>query len=69
MPPTPILFSPVGDVLARILIKAAEAGSIKGLLSNFRNEDIISLQHADDTIIFSDRPYPSPKSEVHSSVV
>jgi len=36
----PILFIRVGDVLTRMLIKAAEADSIKGLLSDFRNKGV-----------------------------
>jgi hypothetical protein len=49
-----LLFNLVGDVLTRILVKGAREGLIKGLDHNFRNGGIISLQYADDTILFSD---------------
>jgi hypothetical protein len=52
-PISPMLFNLVGDVLIRMLPKAAEQGLVKGLLTNFRKEGVISLQYADDTIIFS----------------
>jgi hexokinase len=48
-----MLFNLVGDVLTRMLLKAAEQGLVKGLLTKFRKEGVISLQYADDTIIFS----------------
>jgi len=44
----------VVDVLNRMLEKAAEGGLIKGLLTNFTPNGVISLQYADDTILFSD---------------
>lgn len=43
----------VGDVFSRMLMKAADHGLIKGLMIDFREEGTISLQYADDTIIFS----------------
>lgn len=52
-PISPILFNLVGDVLTRILEKAASSGLIKGLLSEYKPEGIISLQYVDDTILFS----------------
>ena len=68
----PILFIRVGDVLTRMLIKAAEADSIKGLLSDFRNKGLkvwYSIIYRWCSYLLRRRPYPSPKSEVNSSVV
>ena len=53
-PISPLLFNLVVDVLNRMMEKAARGGLIKGLLTDFTPNGIISLQHADDTIIFSD---------------
>jgi hypothetical protein len=44
----------VGDVLTKMLRKGSEGGLIKGLLPQFREGGVVSLQYADDTIIFSD---------------
>ncbi|WVZ69867.1 hypothetical protein U9M48_018590 [Paspalum notatum var. saurae] len=52
-PISPLLFNLVGDVLAKMMMKAARAGLIKGLLTDFVTEGIYSLQYADDTIVFS----------------
>jgi hypothetical protein len=52
-PISPLLFNLVGDVLTRMLVKAERGGLIKGLLPEFRREGILSLQYADDTILFS----------------
>ena len=48
-----LLFNLVGDVLTRMLKKASEQGPITGFLTNFREGGVISLQYADDTILFS----------------
>ena len=48
-----LLFNLVGDVLTRMLKKASEQGLIRGLLTDFREGGVISLQYADDTILFS----------------
>lgn len=53
-PISPILFNLVGDVLTKMLEKAAEKNLIKGLLTDIRDKGITSLQYADDTILFSD---------------
>ena len=53
-PISPLLFNLVVDVLNRMLEKAARGGLIKGLLTDFTPNGIISLQYTDDTIIFSD---------------
>ena len=44
----------MGDVLTRMLGKAAEQNLIVGLLPEFKTGGIISLQYTDDTILFSD---------------
>jgi hypothetical protein len=48
-----MLFNLIGDVFTRMLHKAANEGLVRGLLADFREEGVISLQYADDTIIFS----------------
>lgn len=53
-PISPILFNLVGDVLTRMLEKAASKDLIKGPLAESNNHGVISLQYADDTILFSD---------------
>jgi len=52
-PLSPLLFNLVGDVLTRMLIKASNQGLIKGLLSDLDGKGVVSLQYADDTILFS----------------
>ena len=52
-PISPLLFNLVEDVLTRMLKKASEQGLIRGLLTDFREGGVISLQYADDTILFS----------------
>lgn len=52
-PISPLLFNIVGDALSRMLAKASSRGLIKGVLNDFREGGIISLQYADDTILFS----------------
>ena len=52
-PISPLLFNLVGDVLTRMFKKASEQGLIRGLLTDFREGCVISLQYADDTILFS----------------
>lgn len=51
---SPLLFNLVGDVLTRMLMKGANMGLIRGLGFDFRDGGVISLQYADDTILFSD---------------
>jgi hypothetical protein len=50
---SPPLFNLEGDVLTRMLVKAERGGLFKGVLLEFRREGVISLQYADDTILFS----------------
>jgi hypothetical protein len=51
-PISPLLFNLVGDVLTKMLDKAARSGLVKGMLHDFREGGILSLQYADDTILF-----------------
>lgn len=53
-PLSPLLFNLVGDVLTRMLVKGADRGLIRGLGADLREGGVISLQYADDTILFSD---------------
>jgi hypothetical protein len=43
----------VGDVLTRMLMKVDRGGLIRGLMPEFRDGGVISLQYDDDTILFS----------------
>lgn len=61
-PISPFLFNLVGDGLAKMLDKASRAGLVKGLLSEFREGGIATLQYADDTILFSQADEVSPKN-------
>jgi hypothetical protein len=51
-PCSPILFNLVADVFTKMLSKAASAGLIRGLLPQVVPGGVISLQYADDTILF-----------------
>jgi hypothetical protein len=55
-PLSPILYNLVGDVITRMLVKAASNNLIQGL-SPSTGSEVISLQYADDTILFSDTNY------------
>jgi hypothetical protein len=52
-PLSSILFNLVSDGLSRMIDRAVSRGLVKGLLGDFRSGGIVSLQHADDTILFS----------------
>jgi hypothetical protein len=52
-PLSPSLFNLVGDGLTRMLKRVVDKGLVKGLLEEFRVGGIVSLQYADDTILFS----------------
>jgi len=52
-PLSPLLFNLVGDGLSRMIDRAVDRGLVKGLLGDFRRGGIVSLQYADDTILFS----------------
>ena len=47
-----LLLNIVVDVFTKILIKAARANLIRGLLPDVYERGIISLQYADDTLLF-----------------
>jgi hypothetical protein len=47
-----LLFNLVGDVFTRMLIKAARKGHIIGFMSSLYHEGVLSLQYADDTLLF-----------------
>jgi hypothetical protein len=51
-PISPILFNFMADVFTRILMRAANNGQIKGLLQSLNGTGVISLQYADDTLLF-----------------
>jgi hypothetical protein len=51
-PLSPLLFNLVVDVFTRILSKAAIKGYIHGLFTNRLPEEVVSLQYADDTLLF-----------------
>jgi hypothetical protein len=53
-PLSPLLFNLVGDVLTNMWRRASRGGMIRGLMPEFREGGVISLQYADDTIVFSD---------------
>lgn len=52
-PLSPFLFNLVGDSLSKMLMKAVNKGLVRGLLENFKEGGIVSLQYADDTILFA----------------
>jgi hypothetical protein len=52
---SPLLFNMIVDVLSIMLQKAARAGLIKGLANELVDGGVISLQYADDTILFLDK--------------
>jgi hypothetical protein len=56
-PPSPLLFNLVEDVFSRMLVKAAANGHITGLLGALYPEGIVSLQYADDTLLFLEHNY------------
>jgi hypothetical protein len=45
----------VTDILSRIMQKVVDAGLIKGLGSDLVDNGVISLQYADDTILFMEK--------------
>jgi hypothetical protein len=51
-PLSPLLFNLVVDELSRIMQKAIEVGLIKGLATDLIHGGVISLQYADDSILF-----------------
>jgi hypothetical protein len=49
----PFLFNLVADVLTKMLDKTAKEKLTVGLLDQFRSGGVVSLQYADDTLLFS----------------
>jgi hypothetical protein len=56
-PLSPLLFNLVIDVFSRMLAKAARRGHISGFMNSLSSEGVISLQYANDTLIFLNRDY------------
>jgi hypothetical protein len=52
-----LLFNFVVDVFSRMLVKAAANVDITGLMWSLYSEGIISLQYADDTLLFLEHNY------------
>ena len=52
-PLSPLLFNLVVDVFTKMLTKACTQGLISGLLTNVVEGGIVSLQYANDTILWS----------------
>jgi hypothetical protein len=42
----------VGDVLTKMVAKASQQSLVEGLLGDFRPGGILTLQYADDTLLF-----------------
>ena len=51
-PISPLFFNTVADVFTRMLIKAVNHGQITGLLHGFSPSGVVSMQYADDTLLF-----------------
>ena len=51
-PLSPLLFNLVADVFSRMLMRATRVNLIFGLLTQIEPGGIISLQYADDTLLF-----------------
>ena len=51
-PISPLLFNFTADVFTKMLIKAANGGLITGLLHGFNRTGVVSMQYADDTLLF-----------------
>jgi hypothetical protein len=51
-PMSPILYNLVADVFSKMLTRAANQGLVSGLLTRFRPGGVISLQYADNTLLF-----------------
>jgi hypothetical protein len=51
----PLLFNCVVDVFSRMLVKGTDSGLIRGLCPNFILGGVVSLQYADDTLLFLEK--------------
>jgi hypothetical protein len=56
-PLSPLLFNLVIYVFSRMLVKAARGGYISGFINSLSPEGVISLQYANDTLIFLRHDY------------
>jgi hypothetical protein len=56
-PLSPLLFNLVIDVFTRILIKAAKMDYITGFMNSIHHEGVLSLQYANDTLLFLRHSY------------
>jgi hypothetical protein len=54
-PIAPLLFNCVVDVISRMLVKGTDSGLIRGLCPNFIPGGVVSLQYADDTLLFLEK--------------
>jgi hypothetical protein len=50
---SPLLFNLVADMLNKMLSRATQKQMVNGLLDDFRHGGILTLQYADDTLLFS----------------
>lgn len=64
-PLSPLLFNLVGDAFSKMLSKAASKGLVQGLLGDFKEGGVLSLQYADDTILFSSAQEPHLRNLKH----
>jgi hypothetical protein len=60
-PISPVIFNFVADVFTRMLLKAATHGHITGLMQTMTSTWVISMQYADDTLLFL-------KNDLHSAI-
>ena len=51
-PISPLLFNLTAEVFTKMLMKAAGHGQITGLLTSFNQTGVVSMQYADDTLLF-----------------
>lgn len=54
---SPLLFNLAADDFTKMIAKAANAGQIKGLLPGFISGGVISLQYANDTLLFLEKKH------------
>ena len=58
----PLLFNLVADIFTRMLIKAARSNLVSGLMPQVIEGGIISLQYADDTLLFLENDIEKAKN-------
>jgi hypothetical protein len=51
-PLSPIMFNLVADIFTRMLMKVARSNLVSGLLTRAVEGDVLTLQYADDTLLF-----------------